>query len=304
MRPKIESEDYGEIENRVHEVASVTNRKPIAASQSRSKFLTQANAIHQSRVSKSLTKRPNYWRLPILKEFKMGTITTVLLILGLLLGGTTATAYASQDAMPDGVLYPVKLVTEGLQSDLSGSPEAKLEFALQFAETRVEEITQLQEEGLMPPESVFLNLQMQIQQAIQLATQLGEDNLEPALLQIRERLQIQLQMLGDGNLEPVMLRTRDTLRERIQLVDTGIGNLSGFYNEAQNGWENTPLMNQGKEQQLQIQEQNSGYDQVTPEPGSNSTPGQQDGSGPNTNDGTPNFGTPAGPGKNDGGRGN
>lgn len=301
MRPKIETKVDGEIEKRVRELASVAHRKPAAATEARAKFYTQASAIHQSRVSKSLSKRPNYWKLPILKEFKMGPITAVLLILGLLLGGTTATAYASQDAMPDGVLYPVKLVTEGLQSDLSRSPEAKLEFALQFAETRIEEITQLQEEGLMPPESVFINLQMQIQQAIQLATQLGEENLEPALLQIRERLQIQLQTLGEGNLEPVMLRTRETLRERIQLVDTGIGNISGFYNEAQNGWENIPLMNQGEDQELKNQEQNAGYDQVTPEPGSNYAPGQQDGSGPNTNNGTPNYGTPAGPGKNNGG---
>jgi hypothetical protein len=301
MKPKIETETDGEIEKRVHELAAVAHRKPAAAIQARAKFLTQANAIHQSRVSKSLSKRPIYWKLPILKEFKMGTITAVLLILGLLLGGTTATAYASQDAMPDGVLYPVKLVTEGLQSDLASSPEAKLEFALQFAETRIQEITQLQEEGLMPPESVFLNLQMQIQQAIQLATQLGEENLEPALLQIRERLQIQLQTLGEGNLDPVMLRTRETLRERIQLVDTGIGNINGFYNEAQNGWENTPLMNQGEDQQLQNQEQNAGYDQVTPEPGNTDAPGEQDGSGPNANDGTPNYGTPAGPGKNNGG---
>ena len=298
MRPKIETESDGEIEKRIHELTSVAQRKPAAANQARAKFLTQANAIHQSRVSKSLNKRPNYWRLPILKEFKMGTITAVLLILGLLLGGTTATAYASQDAMPDGVLYPVKLVTEGLQSDLSGSPEAKLELALQFAETRIEEIAQLREEGLMPPESVFLNLQMQIQQAIQLATQLGEENLEPALLQIRERLQNQVQLLGEGNLEPVMLRTRETLQERIQLVDTCLGNLSGFYSEAQNGWENTPLMNQGEEQQLQNQEQNAGFDHLTPEPGSGTAPGQQGGSGPNTNDGTPNYGTPAGPGKN------
>jgi hypothetical protein len=138
---------------------------------------------------------------------------------------------------------------------------------------------------------------MKIQQAIQLATQLGEENLEPALLQIRERLQIQVQLLGEGNLEPVMLRTRETLRERIQLVDTGLGNISGFYSEAQNGWENTPLMNQGEDHQLQNQEQNADYDHLTPEPGSDSAPGQQDGSGPNTNDGTQNYGTPAGPGK-------
>jgi len=63
------------------------------------------------------------------------------------------------------------------------------------------------------------------------------------------------------------LRTRTLLQERIQLVNTGLGNLNGFYYEAQNGWENTPLMNQGDSQQ--IQEMNQNQEQA---PGNNQGP--------------------------------
>jgi hypothetical protein len=115
---------------------------------------------------------------------------------------------------------------------------------------------QLKEEGLMPPEPVYANLEMQIQKAITLATQLGESNLEPALLQIRDRLQIQEKLVNQDGQDPILLRTRTLLQERIQLVNTGLGNLNGFFYEAQNGWENTPLMNQGDIQQNQEMNQN------------------------------------------------
>ncbi len=265
-----------ELESRLLDLAEAEQNTLQVSASSRNDYLRKANLISRKPVSKPILGRPIYWKLPILKELKMGTIATIMIILGLLLGGTTATAYAAQDALPTDTLYPVKVLTENIQADLTSNPDLKLELALQFAETRIDEITQLKEEGLMPPEPVYANLQLQIQRAIELATQLGEQNLEPALLQIRERLQNQVQLLGEGGEDPVMLRTRTLLQERIQLIDTGLGNVNGFYFEAQNGWENTPLMNQGEDQQIQQQQQNGTASQngvsetdpsETPEPG-------------------------------------
>ena len=265
-----------ELEERLHDLAEAEKNTLQVSASSKNDYLRKVNLISRKPVSKPILERPTYWKLPILKELKMGTIATIMIILGLLLGGTTATAYAAQDALPTETLYPVKVFTEDIQADLTSNPELKLELALQFAETRINEITQLQEAGLMPPEPVYANLQMQIQRAIELATQLGEKNLEPALLQIRERLQNQVQLMGESSEDPVLLRTRTMLQERIQLVDTGLGNLNGFYFEAQNGWENTPLMNQGEDQQIQQQQQSGSASQngisetdpsETPEPG-------------------------------------
>ena len=243
----------------------------------------------------------------------MGTLATIMIILGLMLGGTTATAYAAQDALPTDTLYPVKLLTEDIQFDLTGNTAAKLELALEFAETRISEIIQLKEEGLMPPEGVYAELENQIQQAILLSTQMGESNLEPALLQIRDRIQDQLKLMDGTGAGSILLRTRTLLQERVQLIETGLGNLNGFYFEAQNGWENTPLMNQGETQQNQTQnqnqEQNTGNNQspttgidytATPEiQNMNGTSGGNENPGSGTSTKTPyqnGSGTPTGSG--------
>jgi len=245
-----------ELEKRLQELSSTEGLYPPLSAEVRNKYLRKANMISRHSVSKLNVSRHKEWNFPILKELKMGTLATIMIILGLMLGGTTATAYAAQDALPTDTLYPVKLLTEDIQFDLTGNTAAKLELALEFAETRISEIIQLKEEGLMPPEGVYAELENQIQQAILLSTQMGESNLEPALLQIRDRIQDQLKLMdgtGDGS---ILLRTRTLLQERVQLIETGLGNLNGFYFEAQNGWENTPLMNQGETQQNQIQNQN------------------------------------------------
>lgn len=229
--------------------------------------MLKANILAKKAVSKPPLSRPTKWITQFLKEVRMGTLATVMIILGLVLGGTSATAYASQDDLPNQFLYPVKLLSENIQAGLTSGNEAKLALALEFAETRIEEIVQLKAEGLMPPEPVYANLEMQIQRAITLATQLGESNLEPALLQIRDRLQIQEKLVSQDGQDPTLVRTRTLLQERIQLVNTGLGNLNGFYYEAQNGWENTPLMNQGETQQNQEMNQNQ-----EKAPGNNQSP--------------------------------
>ena len=222
----------------------------------------------------------------------MSTVVSLLLALGLLLGGTTATVYAAQDDLPNQMLYPVKLITENIQTDFAATSADKFELALQFAETRIDEILQMQSEGTIPPEPVYANLEMQIQRSIELATQQGETNLEAALLQVRDRLQTKL-MLMDGSAEtPTLLRTRTLLQERIQLIETGLGNLNGFYMEAQNGWENTPLMNAGENTQIQ-QQNGTGGEQPTTAGNSEVTPGAQGGNDQGSGSGTQSGGSSA-----------
>lgn len=267
-----------ELEKRFQELSSTEGAYPPLSAEVRNKYLRKANLITSQSVSKLNATRHKDWNFPILKELKMGTIATIMIILGLMLGGTTATAYAAQDALPTDTLYPVKLLTEDIQFDLTGNTAAKLELALQFAETRIDEILQLKEEGLMPPEGVYAELQNQIHQAILLSTQMGESNLEPSLLKIRDRLQDQLQLMGGTGDGPILLRTRTLLQERLQLIETGLGNLNGFYYEAQNGWDNTPLMNQAEDSQNHLQNGIFGQ-QPTITGNTDLTPGPQNGNG-------------------------
>ncbi|MFK7800895.1 MAG: DUF5667 domain-containing protein, partial [Anaerolineae bacterium] len=64
-----------------------------------------------------------------------------------LLGSSSvATVGASTNSLPGEILYPVKQITE--QSRLAiASPEKKEELMVQFANTRIEELGQLIEEG-------------------------------------------------------------------------------------------------------------------------------------------------------------
>jgi len=179
-----------EIKERLTELTATKTSLPEISPEVKGKYMHKVNLLARKTVSKTPYVRPNKWTLHLFKEVRMGTIATIMIILGLVLGGTTATAYASQDDLPNQFLYPVKILSENIQAGLTSSNETKLALALEFAETRVDEIVQLKAEGLMPPEPVYANLEMQIQKAITLATQLGESNLEPSLLQIRDRLQI------------------------------------------------------------------------------------------------------------------
>ncbi len=284
-----------EIDNRIKEITTENYVVPTMSPDIKKIYLHKLTLLSRPPVSKSPTLRPTIWNTHLFKEVRMGTIATIMIILGLVLGGTTATVYASEDDLPNQFLYPVKILSENIRGDLAKDIDQKLELALQNAETRVEEINQLKANGLMPPEAVYANLQMQIERAILLVTQSGEENLEPALLRIRDRLQIQDKLLGEGNDDPILLRTRTILQDRIQLINTGLGNLNGFYYEAQNGWENIPLMNHGDTQQTQTQnqnkEQNPGNNQSTTSTGNISkTTTPQVGIGNGSTEGNPSSG--------------
>ena len=69
------------------------------------------------------------------------------LIMAIILGLTTAVGggavYASQDALPDGALYPVKQMVESLQTATASSPESKAAAHLSIAETKLKEVDKL-----------------------------------------------------------------------------------------------------------------------------------------------------------------
>lgn len=292
MKPNAFDMHEEHLKKRLEELGEASAKQLPSRERIKRQFLSRVSYYSSKTVTNGSPVRHSSWMPFLNKERKMSTVVSLLLALGLLLGGTTATVYAAQDDLPNQMLYPVKLITENIQTDFAATSADKFELALQFAETRIDEILQLQSEGTMPPEPVYANLEMQIQRSIELATQQGETNLEAALLQIRDRLQTKL-MLLDGSAEtPTLLRTRTLLQERIQLVETGLGNLNGFYMEAQNGWENTPLMNAGENTQIQ-QQNGTGGEQPATAGNSEVTPGPQGGNDQGSGSGTQSGGSSA-----------
>jgi len=76
----------------------------------------------------------------------MLTITSILIALGLLFGGTGAAVYASQDSLPGDALYGVKTTVEEFQYRLIQDHEAKLEKALERINNRIDEFNNAQGE--------------------------------------------------------------------------------------------------------------------------------------------------------------
>jgi hypothetical protein len=62
-------------------------------------------------------------------------------------------------------LYPVKILSEDVRTTLASQPETKLGLLLSYTDRRVNEITALNLQGAILPESVLNRLQEQLGQA-------------------------------------------------------------------------------------------------------------------------------------------
>ncbi len=266
---------------------NVEGRDEKRARQSRSQFLNQAAEIREA-VSAPASQRHNGWKEIFNFKHKekysmLTTLTTVLLVLSLVLGGTGGTVYAAQSSLPDDALYPLKLFTENMQEAFTANAGEEMELQLQFANRRMEEIAAMNGEGKVAPDAVVEQLQTRLQNALHLAASLNEEEVAPALLRIQEQLRLQeqtlLQLHADEENTPLLLRTREMLREQIRLVGEGL---------------EEPLQLQ---QQLREQERiNQPGSDETEEPadGTEEQPGSGYGPGPNTDapgDGTCTPGT-------------
>ena len=149
----------------------------------------------------------------------MFVLVKVALAIALALGGTGATALASQNSLPNEALYPVKLLTEDIRLGLANQPSDQINLELEFAAVRTREMVQLADRGQAIPEAVPVRLQTHLNTALQATAQLGEPQMMSELEQIRARVQAQLQIMNQARsntpadvglrqAEQVMTRTR------------------------------------------------------------------------------------------------
>lgn len=156
------------------------------------------------------------------------TLGTVLLIVSLIFGGSGATLVAAQQSTPDQPLYAVKTWSEDVRSGLVVTEQSRLQFALDLAERRGEEIMVMVRAGKTPPEMVQARMQQEIELALRLAAGQADPDVAPALLKIREQLKTQEQaFLHLGNpanpqSEALLDQVRTMLRDQIKLCDDGL----------------------------------------------------------------------------------
>jgi hypothetical protein len=211
------------------ELKSVPERDPRAAMRGKNKFLAEAVSLSESR-------RHSGWTtiFQIKKEkFAMNLLVSVLVIAGLLFGGN-ATVAAAQDDLPTEALYQVKLLAEEAQLFFNTEPAAEVELLMQQAQTRTQEMAALNEQGITPPDALMTRTRDRIHQALEITSTLEETEVTDTLLQIRDRLQTQDQLLSqlqDGtcaDCEPILLQTRDMLHTQLSDVEDGLADPAGF----------------------------------------------------------------------------
>ncbi len=240
MKRELDSFDP-QLKKSLDSLNNVPDRNPNAAMQGRAKFLSQAQNYKKA-VSQGSETRHKGWMINIFglrkETFRMSTLATILAIIGLILGGSGATVFASQASLPGDFLYPVKTVTEDSQYQLTTNNQARFELMLEFSARRVEEIKQLIEQGEMPPEPLLARLQNHLDQSLRLMLTFGDPEFSQAMFQYQQTLQeqnrIMAQLAQDYPNDPALARIQTILQTRLQLAEQGLKDPVQFRNQYQN----------------------------------------------------------------------
>ena len=142
------------IEHRLEELKEVPLRNPQQATRGRKSFLSEAAKYRQA-VSLPIYMRQKKWTFLVNRKerFAMNALVSLILAGALIFGGG-ATAVAAQDDLPNQPLYPVKLMTENATLALTGDPQLQANLLMNMAQTRVEEMAGLAEQGIPAPAQV------------------------------------------------------------------------------------------------------------------------------------------------------
>jgi hypothetical protein len=81
------------------------------------------------------------------QKFAFPTLIAIIIVVVMLFGGASATAYASQSALPGDALYPLKTSLEQTQATLARDAYSQAQIYMQFAQRRLDEISELIQEG-------------------------------------------------------------------------------------------------------------------------------------------------------------
>ena len=228
------------LKNVFNDLQNIPPRAPRATVRGRANFLKQAAALRQS-VSRKADQRHNRWNNIFFPLFQrkdrrpmLNTLIAVVIAVIVSFGGAGATVYAAQDSLPDQALYPVKTWSEDAILSLTGSPQNRLDYTLDFSDRRVAEMARLLAAGKAIPEGVETRLQNELDLALELIAGMDDFQAMQLLEQVRERAESQFQrltMLVSGapeSAEPLLLRTLASLQEQIQLAAMGKTDLQGF----------------------------------------------------------------------------
>jgi uncharacterized membrane protein YgcG len=219
--------------NLLDELKLVAPRDSHVAARGRARFLTEAVSLREQ-------QRHTGWKLfPFKEKLAMNILISAVVIAGLLFGGGV-TVSAAQDDLPNQPLYQIKLMSEDAHLWFASDPAQQVDMLMEQAQTRLQEIQILTDDGIIPPADVAVRAQDRIQRALQIAAQLDETSQLAVLLQIQTRLQTQEQQmlkLEQGactECVPAIQQTREMLRLQLGEVENRLTDPGALQNQNQN----------------------------------------------------------------------
>jgi hypothetical protein len=191
----------------------------------KNEFLTQIQQARPQSVTFSQQQRLNQQKTSnnsLVYRWRTCSMTvkiiSILIAVTILLGGAGAgTVMASQSALPDEALYPLKRWSEEVRLDLTSQPDKQLALHLDMADRRADEMVTLLAAGVPFDQELRLVLLTHLW----MASQLTESCEDPLLAQARvqSRLMAQEMKLTNAPEDALMTQTRSVLRQQIRLMD-------------------------------------------------------------------------------------
>jgi hypothetical protein len=156
MNNKNQPEINPELMKKINLLETTPQRNPELAAQSRKKYIAEVEALPFADTSSGLgwfrglfnfIKKDGSTMNNGSRKFAVSTFAAILMVVVVLFGGASATAYASQSALPGDALYPVKTSLEQTQINLANDAYNQALLHLEFAQRRLNEIKELLAQG-------------------------------------------------------------------------------------------------------------------------------------------------------------
>jgi hypothetical protein len=217
---KAGDEEWLEVFQQLDALQDVPPRSTRQAADGKAAFLEQAKEYRQAVSTGGQLRHTDekaVWRK---ERLPMLTLARAALVVVFTLAGTAGTALAAQSSQPDDALYSVKLMTEDLQLALASNPQTDLSLLLEWIAERVDEMANMEAQGEPIPQQTAERLQNQLQQALQLASELEDHAMVQALEQIRVTAQLQIQRM-----EQMRLNATQANDEMLQLMQQNMNQI-------------------------------------------------------------------------------
>ena len=142
--------------------------------------------------------------------------------------------YAAQSSLPGEPLYPLKSWSESVRLSMTFSTKAKLNLTLDYTNRRVDEISSLLAGGKGMNDQTSDRLQRELDNALQLAAQLDDTQLQKASEQIKSHAENQGMTMEElistlpPQAEPAIRHLQERLNEQVQLSSIGESDPKAF----------------------------------------------------------------------------